>query len=543
MKWVLIFFLLGNFCFAQYNIYSEPSIPWDKIVSKNGYCDLKGGKFEHNPRFDKLYSWNGKTAHVCRDNKMGIIDAITGEIIIPLKYEFIGAPDDGYFIFKSDTNSRFGVMDEQGKIIIAPKYYHLSQIHDGKLCFISDNTVGLMNLKQKILLSFPSKNASHGVLNQLGFYQKFSSLVHSYNLPVGTYMVPYEDRIIVPEFDRNKEFSVHLSDLNGNQLGEKHASILYLSDDFFAFLKDGFYGVINREGEEVLPANYQFIQLLENDDFLLKTKKGDYVLKSGVDEIKFDVNYCISLNKNRFLVQRGGNYGMLNRTMDTLLGFDFSSVQVHAANLLQVQFNRFEMGLPTGLVRTRVSYSFYYMDSLGTQLSDTLYTSYVYEFDRDYSLDIPLTILPKWQEEEKSTLFQNEKKNYRLYSRTSRLLSLSMYASKPLEGVINMNGDTLVNTKDVFFVREVNPNVFMVRNKNGDYGVMNINGELLIGFKYRYPFQIGACGILAYHEKGYDFFDFDGTIIFQMENEKYESMFFNEYGTLIYKNGIFSKNK
>jgi hypothetical protein len=539
--WILLLFL-GQACFAQ-TLYSyDYYLPWDKIVSKNGYCDLRGGNYEDEPRFDKLFSWNGKTAHVCRDNKMGVINGTTGEIIIPVKYPFIGAPDDGYFIFKSDTNGRFGVMNEKGELVIPPKYYRLAQINDKKLCFMSDNTIGLMGLDQNIHLSYPTKNASHAVINQLGFYQNFSGLIHSYHLPVGQYMIAYGDRILVPEFDRDKEFSVLLSDLKGNQLSKEYDDILYLSETYFAFKKGDFYGVLDINGKVIIPSDYTRIQLLDNNDFLLKTKEGAYVLKGANGDIKFNTSYCMALNNNRFLVQRNGLFGMINRKKDTLLPFNFKKVVVYDANCLQVQFNRFEFGLPTSLPRTQVSYSYYLMDSLGVSLSDTMHASHVYTFDNE-GLDLlsSLPVLPKWGNYSKNHN-SLENKSYKVFSVNRELSPFRYYQSKPLEGVLDSKGDTLVDAKKYHFVRGINPSTFIVKNRKGKAGVMNSSGKIIVDFKYD-SFQTDACGILAYIEKEYHFFDFDGKKVFELDVSSGEHIFFNEYGTLIYKNEIFPKNK
>lgn len=541
--WILLLFI-GQACFAQSFYAYDNYVPWEKIVSKNGYCDLKGGNYEKQPRFDKLYAYDGKTAHVCRDNKMGVIDGITGEIIIPVKYPFIGAPDDGYFIFKSDTNGRFGVMNEKGELIIPPKYYRLAQINDEKLCFVSDNTIGIMGLDQKIHLSYPNKNASHAVINQLGFYQNFSGLTHSYHLPVGQYMIAYGDRILVPEFNRDKEFSVLLSDLKGNQLSKKYDDILYLSETHFAFKENEFYGVLDRNGKELVPADYTRIQLLENNDFLLKTKDGTYVLKGANEDIKFNSPYCMALNNNRFLVQKNDLFGMLNRKKDTLLPFNFKKVVVYDANCLQVQFNRFEFGLPTSLPRTQVSYSYYTMDSLGTSLSDTMHASYVYTFDSEgLGLDLlsSLPVLPKW-ENLSNQQHPTHSKSYTVFSVDKGLSPFAYYQSKPLEGVLNRKGDTLVDAKKYHLVRGINPSTFIVKNRKGKSGVMNSSGDIIIDFKYD-SFQTDACGILAYLEKEYHFFDFDGNKVFELDVSSGQHIFFNEYGTLVYKNEIFSKNK
>ena len=55
------------------------------------------------------------------DGKNGLVDA-KGDLTIPLKYDWLGTPNDGVVAFRETSGQPCGYLDYQGKVVIAPKF-------------------------------------------------------------------------------------------------------------------------------------------------------------------------------------------------------------------------------------------------------------------------------------------------------------------------------------------------------------------------------------------------------------------------------------
>lgn len=90
-------------------------------TGKYGYIDLQG-KVVITPQFDTMGMFNsGKAVVKVSDKRYAIID-LNGKILNTFPYEFVGDLQEGLMPFKEKNNSKFGFIDESGKVIIKPQY-------------------------------------------------------------------------------------------------------------------------------------------------------------------------------------------------------------------------------------------------------------------------------------------------------------------------------------------------------------------------------------------------------------------------------------
>jgi len=90
-------------------------------TGKYGYIDLQGKvviprEFETTGMFS-----NGKAVVKVSDKRYAIID-LNGNILNTFLYEFVGDLQEGLMPFQEKSNSKFGFIDESGKVIIKPQY-------------------------------------------------------------------------------------------------------------------------------------------------------------------------------------------------------------------------------------------------------------------------------------------------------------------------------------------------------------------------------------------------------------------------------------
>lgn len=103
----------------------EPGGQW-----KYGYINLQG-KVVVEPQFLSAGSFSdGKAVVQLADKKYGIID-LNGGILKTFPYEQVTDISEGRLFFKEKSDGKFGLMDEKGQIIVAPKYGAVENFKNG----------------------------------------------------------------------------------------------------------------------------------------------------------------------------------------------------------------------------------------------------------------------------------------------------------------------------------------------------------------------------------------------------------------------------
>lgn len=138
-------------------------------------------------------------------------------------------------------NGRFGIINSQGKIILKPTFTALGKVSNA-VPVTKNGICGFMDITGKIIL-----------------YYNFTSIDEFFNLG------------FIVEFDG-------LLGLLGNDLkpvlSVKHQSIKRISDNYLVAKKDGKYGVYSVAGEQVVPFNFDLIQLHDSDCLALTNENG-----------------------------------------------------------------------------------------------------------------------------------------------------------------------------------------------------------------------------------------------------------------------------
>jgi hypothetical protein len=138
-------------------------------------------------------------------------------------------------------NGRFGIINSQGKIILKPTFTALGKVSNA-IPVTKNGIWGFMDITGKIILDY-----------------NFTSIDGFFNLG------------FIVEFDG-------LLGLLGNDLKPvlslNHQSIKRISDNYLVAKKDGKYGVYSVAGEQVVPFNFDLIQLHDSDCLALTNENG-----------------------------------------------------------------------------------------------------------------------------------------------------------------------------------------------------------------------------------------------------------------------------
>lgn len=117
------------------------------LKEKYHLIDFQGktkGVYDYIGRF--LY---GK-AVVKEGNNYGVINE-NGEVIIPVKYEFLAVAGENIFIFKDDENGKYGYINEKGEVIIPAKYEEVTSFYNDRAMYTEGDIVGVIDKKGNVV--------------------------------------------------------------------------------------------------------------------------------------------------------------------------------------------------------------------------------------------------------------------------------------------------------------------------------------------------------------------------------------------------------
>ncbi|MEY3126020.1 MAG: hypothetical protein RL273_119, partial [Bacteroidota bacterium] len=261
-------------------------------------------------------------------DSIGLLNSNFG-IVIPAIYEDITLIKDSIFSYQLDEKkglithsgriltlpvyNEFSSFDEHSKIIIArlgskmdylnldgskfisstfeyfPKALNIAHFYNGNAIFYKNGKFGIINSKGKILLK-PTFTALGKVSNAVpvtkngiwGFMDITGKIILDYNF---TSIDGFYDLGFIVEFDG-------LLGLLGNDLkpvlSVNHESIKRISENYLVAKKDRKYGVYSVAGEQVVPFNFDLIQLHDSDCLALTNENGIayYYLSTGIYILK-----------------------------------------------------------------------------------------------------------------------------------------------------------------------------------------------------------------------------------------------------------------
>lgn len=98
---------------------------------------------------------DGKALVMINEGEYGLIN-INGQILQRYKYAFVGNLGDGLLAFKQDDNGKIGFIDEDGKVVIQPRYTGTQPFSGGRAVVNTaedyNNTYGLIDKKGNFII-------------------------------------------------------------------------------------------------------------------------------------------------------------------------------------------------------------------------------------------------------------------------------------------------------------------------------------------------------------------------------------------------------
>ena len=371
-----------------------------------------------------------------------LITAITGVIIAINKskenYELEKISNEDINYYKIMSNGKSGIIDKTGKVIIEPKY----------------NTIKLPNPKKPIFICIYDYNAVSG---------------------------EYKTKVLN---EKNEEILKNYENVNTIDIKEVVSSIPY-EKTVLQYQKDGKYGIINFEGKSIIKPIYEEIRNMPyREGELIVKKQGkygvvsinggklldckyDYITGDNYysEEKKYELDgYIVGLNNEDGKMQ----YGYINNKREQILDVEFD--KIYRMNDVQDDENIYLLAEKDGKIQL------YKNNKL---LLDNNYQSI------NYSEDSKLLILQKDGRYGVTDL--NGKQILSVDYEQIRIPGDYIIAIKDGKQVIfDLVGTQKENLAYTNILKTENENYNITVDKNDKYGVINKDGNILIGNKYNY---------------------------------------------------------
>ena len=225
-------------------------------------CGIEGSNakvYEYNGKLKELnmsakynkVRYIGEERFVVGENQEKLID-INDKLIKSLNYEFLYHFREG--LARVEADGKYGYIDKEGKEVVSLKYEDTGGFSEGLATVVADGKWGYIDKEGKEVVSPKYEEADdfRGGLARVRADGKCG------------YIDKEGKEVISPEYEESRYFGKNIESLIAPFKGEYNYDYEYegeFSDGLIAVIKDGKAGVINQEGEVIIPTIYDYISI------------------------------------------------------------------------------------------------------------------------------------------------------------------------------------------------------------------------------------------------------------------------------------------
>lgn len=337
---------------------TSDGVPFEKTALKykqNGKYGLLNidGKEVTKPIYDDISSLPYKEGMllVTQGEKKGVIN-LNGIEVIDVNYETITTDNyydvntqyqkAGFIVSqKTDEGYRYGYINYQGKLVIAPIYTEIERVteisgdNDIYLVALKDGQAGLLK-NQKVVLEYEYEDISYNLYNDAFVVQRNGK--QGVTNRKGEIIVPTEyDNILFGGIYINatKDGNLTILDMNGNKIDNTEYVTKMPTQDkqhYIVSNQDEIYKIIDLNGNIVVDKTYTYIEELNNNYYIVANNKKNGIIdltgKSVVD-LKYD--NIFKLDNTSLLqanISKNNTVTLINENMKELVTMEKASVEV-----------------------------------------------------------------------------------------------------------------------------------------------------------------------------------------------------------------------
>lgn len=402
------------------------------------------------------------------------------------------------------TNSKWGVINSKGEIVITPTYDNFIVIPDAtKPVFICQKDVDLDN---KTFNSYAINNKSEKLYSN---YEEVEPIQNIYSN--GT--IYYEKDLLIVK--NNGKYG--LINLNGDELLEcTYDSIEPIKNikNSYKIVKDGKVGLSDNSGNIIIDPEYKDIEALTDkyeNGYIVQDNNNKYGLinynKKQVLECKYDKIFNVYGN-NMYVVTENGKTKLINQDGETILSTGFDEIEEIDTNILIKKNDKY------GVIETS-----------GNTLIEPTYNELKYIFDGKYIAEnddgnfgiidinnnevVPFLYTRITYLSEEGIIEADEKNGQTVLMNTSFENKAEGIVSEINENYnfikVRVNGEYKYynfkleekNIKDIYPA-----NTLFLSKQNGKYGYVDKNGTVIVDYIYDDATEQNEFGFSAVKKDG-----------------------------------------
>lgn len=240
-----------------------------------------------------------------KDGKFGIIDK-EEHIILPISFSSVshikrnGSIDEFSKLFLVEKDNKFGILDEKGDVFLP-------------ICFSSISVLGDENSSCNNIF-LVEKNKRFGVYDEKG-----NIILHTCFVSI----IPISDNNNYTHFIVSSDVGKFLYNYGNKKESLEYDNILpYHKYDTFIFESDGKYGLLDLDGNELLPAQYEYNKSIDCYRILFTYKRNQYpiIIENGLMCGRFPIEkdficFRVGITREEFVYisHKNGKYGLITK--------------------------------------------------------------------------------------------------------------------------------------------------------------------------------------------------------------------------------------
>lgn len=337
------------------NLMFEKSVLSYKENDKYGLINFQGKKIT-KPIYDEISGLSYKEGEllVKQNDKYGVIN-IKGHKLIDIEYDKIAVDgyytnDDGYkyagYIITTTTQEgyRYGYINYNGKLILKPEYNELSRITDimnneNAYLLCAKNGQFGVNKNEKEIVKNEYQSISYDKTNDLLVVEKskkygIASLDGKIIVPaqflqidvIGNYLYAKNEQGTIVYDNQGKETNM-----------DTNISILNTENEKYKIKIDNQnetkYGLITKEGKELIEEKYSYMEYLYNDYFIVSNENSKLGVVNNKDAVKIPIeNDSVQKVEGTDLIQAvvANTTKLYDKTMNNICEMENATVEVNS---------------------------------------------------------------------------------------------------------------------------------------------------------------------------------------------------------------------
>lgn len=337
------------------NLMFEKNVLSYKENDKYGLVNFQGKKIT-KPIYDEISGLSYKEGEllVKQNDKYGVIN-IKGHKLIDIEYDKIAVDgyytnDDGYkyagYIITTITQEgyRYGYINYNGKLILKPEYNELSRITDimdneNAYLLCAKNGQFGVNKNEKEIVKNEYQSISYDKTNELLVAEKskkygIASLDGKIIVPaqflqidvIGNYLYAKNEQGTIVYDNQGKETNM-----------DTNISILNTENEKYKIKIDNQnetkYGLITKEGKELIEEKYSYMEYLYNDYFIVSNENSKLGVVDNKDAVKIPIeNDSVQKVEGTDLIQAvvANTTKLYNKTMNNICEMENATVEVNS---------------------------------------------------------------------------------------------------------------------------------------------------------------------------------------------------------------------